>query len=410
MMSNDSSLLLPRALALHDRLRTWRRHLHQHPELAFQEEGTARYVAAALTDLGLRVRTGVGRTGVVGEIGTGEPVVALRADMDALPIQEANDVPYASCVPGIMHACGHDVHVAWLLGAAALLAAAPPARGRVRFLFQPSEENRDAEGKSGARRMIEDGAMAGVEAVFGLHVDAGLAVGKLHTRPGPFMAAVDPFVGTVHGVAAHGAYPHKGVDPIAITAQVLNALYAIPSRRISPVEPCIVTIGSVHGGTANNIIPGEVTLTGTIRSFSPTVREALWAEVRRAFGLAEALGGRSDVQIEEGYPILENAPEMVALLREVTRTVLGEEAGDADLETGSEDFSLLIQAAGCGRGCGGAFAWLGGAIAGDRRTHHHPRFDVDEDCLPQGAAILAGVAYHYLADNDSPFTLKAPST
>jgi len=384
--------LLSRALALQDRLRAWRRHFHQYPELGFAETQTARYVADVLTELGVRVREGVGRTGVVGEIGVGDPVVALRADMDALPIQEANDVPYASCVPGVMHACGHDAHTAWLLGAAALLAAEPPPHGRVRFLFQPCEENRDAEGKSGARRMIDDGAMEGVEAVFGLHVDAGLAVGKLHTRPGPFMAAVDPFVGTVHGVAAHGAYPHKGVDPIAITAQVLNALYAIPSRRISPLAPCVVTIGSVHGGTANNIIPGEVALTGTIRSFAPAVRETLWAEVRRAFALAEALGGRSTVQIEEGYPILENAPEMVTLLRAVAGEVLGQEAGDADLETGSEDFAMLIQAA----GRGGAFAWLGGAIAGDKRAHHHPRFDVDEACLPQGAAILAGVALRCL--------------
>jgi amidohydrolase len=247
------SNLFSRALALQDQLRAWRRHFHQHPELAFQEEQTARYVAEVLAGLGVRVREQVGRTGVVGEIGAGEPVIALRADMDALPIQEANDVPYASCNTGVMHACGHDAHTAWLLGAAALLAAEPPARGRVRFLFQPSEENRDAEGKSGARRMIEDGAMDGVEAVFGLHVDSSLAVGKLHTRPGPFMAAVDPFTGTVHGVAAHGAYPHKGVDPIAITAQVLNALYAIPSRRISPLEPCVVTLGSVRPTTLSPV-------------------------------------------------------------------------------------------------------------------------------------------------------------
>jgi len=235
--------------------------------------------------------------------------------------------------------------------------------------------------------------MAGVEAVFGLHVDTGLPVGQLHTRPGPFMAAVDPFQATIRGVSAHGAYPHKGVDPIAISAQVLNALYAIPSRRISPLEPCVVTVGTIHGGTANNIIPGEVTMTGTIRSFSPVVRQTLWEEVRRAFALAETLGGRAALKIEEGYPILENAPEMVALLREVAHGVLGQESDDADLETGSEDFSMLIQAA----GRGGAFAWLGGAIAGDKRTHHHPRFDVDERCLSQGAAILAGVAYRYLS-------------
>jgi amidohydrolase len=385
--------LSPRAFALQEQLRTWRRYLHQHPELAFQEEKTARYVADVLAGLGWRVREHVGRTGVVGEMGAGEPIVALRADMDALPIQEQNDVPYASTVPGVMHACGHDAHVAWLLGAATLLTAAPPARGRVRLLFQPSEENRDAENKSGAQRMIEDGAMTGVEAVFGLHVDARLDPGRLHTRPGPFMAAVDPFDGTVRGVAAHGAYPHEGVDPIAITAQVLNALYAIPSRRISPLEPCVVTVGSVHGGTANNVIPGEVVLTGTIRSFSPQVRQALWTEVRRAFALAETLGGNVVLKVEEGYPILENAPEMVALLREVASEVPGVESVEAELETGSEDFALLLQAA----GRGGAFAWLGGAIAGDVRTHHHPRFDIDERCLPLGAAILAGVAWRYLA-------------
>ncbi len=394
-MPDVFSPLLSRALALQDRLRTWRRHLHRHPELYFQEEQTARYVADALAGLGVRRRTGVGRTGVVGEVGAGEPIVALRADMDALPIQEANDVPYASCVPGVMHACGHDAHTAWLLGAAALLAAEPPARGTVRFLFQPSEENRDAEGRSGARRMIEDGAMEGVEAVFGLHVDATLEVGRLHTRAGPFMAAVDPFDGTIHGVAAHGAYPHKGVDPIAIAAQVLGALYAIPSRRISPVEPCVVTVGSIHGGTANNVIPGEVALTGTIRSFSPEVRRTLWAEVQRAFALAEALGGKPTLKIEEGYPILENAPEMVEILRQAAHEVLGGEGGEAHLETGSEDFSMLIQAA----RRGGAFAWLGGAIPGDARTHHHPRFDIDERCLPQGAAILAGCAWRYLAES-----------
>ncbi len=387
--------LLSQAHALLGRMRGWRRHLHQLPELAFEERETAAYVAGVLRELGYQVREGVGRTGVVAEIGRGEPLVALRADMDALPIQEQNEVPYASRVPGVMHACGHDAHMAWLLGAAQLLAAEPPPRGRVRLLFQPSEENRDAEGKSGAARMIEDGAMEGVEVVFGLHVDAGLDVGKLHTRPGPFMAAVDPFVATVRGVSAHGAYPHKGIDPIAITAQVLNAIYAIPSRRISPLEPCVVTPGSVHGGSANNVIPGEVELTGTIRSFSAEVREALWNELRRALRLAEAMGGGFDLKISEGYPVLVNTPEWTALLREVAGRFLGADSmPEAGLETGSEDFSLLIQAA----GRGGVFAWLGGAIEGDVRTHHHPRFDVDERCLPLGAAILAGVADRYLSE------------
>jgi len=385
--------LSPRAQARFEQMRSWRRHVHRFPELAFQEEGTARYVVEALDGLGFRVQERVGRTGVIGEIGAGEPLVALRADMDALPIQEQSDAPYASCVPGVMHACGHDVHVAWLLGAAALLAEAPPPRGRVRLLFQPSEEARDDEGKSGAQRMIEDGAMAGVEAVFGLHVDAGLPLGQVKTRAGPFMAAVDPFSAVVHGVSAHGAYPEMGVDPIAITAQVLSALYAIPSRRISAMAPCVVTLGTVHGGSANNVIPGEVELTGTIRSFSPEVRERLWQEVERAFRLAEALGGRYTLEISEGYPVLENDPDMVNLLREVAAQVLGGQGMlEGHLEPCSEDFALLIRAA----GRGGVFAWLGGAIAGDERTHHHPRFDVDERCLPLGAALLAGLAHRYL--------------
>lgn len=386
--------VLGRALALQEQLRTWRRHLHRFPELYFQEVKTARFIADILSGLGCRVCEGVGRTGVVGEIGSGGPILALRADMDALPIQEESDVPYASAVPGVMHACGHDVHMAWLLGAAALLSQEPPRRGQVRFLFQPSEENRDAEGKSGAQRMIEDGAMEGVAAVFGLHVDAGLPLGILHTRAGPYMAAVDPFKATVKGVSAHGAYPHKGVDPIAISAQVLSTLYAIPSRRISPLAPCVVTVGTIHGGTADNIIPGVVEMTGTIRSFSSEVRQTLWQEVQRAFALAEALGGSCSLEIKEGYPLLENDPAMVALLREVAGYVLGSEGlPEAEMETGSEDFALLIRAAG-GKG---AFAWLGGEIAGDRRAHHHPRFDVDERVLPLGAAILAGVADRYLA-------------
>jgi len=385
--------LLQRAQVLEEQLRAWRRHFHQNPELAFQEEGTARYLVETLSGLGLRVRDQVGRTGVVGEIGQGDRVVALRADMDALPIQEENEVLYASRTRGAMHACGHDAHMAMLLGAAALLAEKPPAGGRVRFLFQPSEEAVDAEGMSGARRMIEDGAMAGVEAVFGLHVDARLPLGQMRTRPGPFMAAVDPFTATVRGISAHGARPHEGVDPIAIAAQVLNALYAIPSRRISPLEPCIVSVGTIHGGTADNIIPGEVEIRGTIRSFSQEVRMRLREEVQRAFALSETLGGTFSLHIAAGYPVLENDPAMVALLREVAGQVLGQGLPEhAEPDVVSEDFSFLIQAA----GRGGAFAWLGAEIAGDRRAHHHPRFDLDERCLPQGAAILAGVAYRYL--------------
>ncbi len=387
--------LLVRAQGLEEMLRGWRRHFHRYPELAFQEWETGRVVARWLREFGLRVQEAVGLTGVVAELGEGGPVVALRADMDALPIQEDSDLPYASSVPGVMHACGHDAHMAMLLGAACLLAQEPPRRGRVRFLFQPSEESVDAEGKSGARRMIEAGAMEEVEAVFALHVDANRPVGELRTRAGPFMAAVDPFWAQVRGKTSHGARPHEGVDPIAIVAQVLNVLYAIPSRRISPLEPCIVSVGALHAGSADNVIPGEVELRGTIRSFSPEVRERLWQEVERAFSLAQTLGGSYLLRIIPGHPVLENAPLLVALLRAVAASLLQKPcAEDAPLETGSEDFAWLARAA-----CrGGAFAWLGARIEGDERTHHHPRFDIDERCLPLGTAILAGVAYRYLEE------------
>ncbi|MBN1485467.1 MAG: amidohydrolase [Chloroflexia bacterium] len=389
--------MLSRAQAIEEQLRLWRRHFHRYPELAFQEKKTAYYIAQALREMGLTAQEGVGFTGVVAEIGQGEPIVALRADMDALPMQEANEEPYASQVPAVMHACGHDAHMAMLLGAAALLSQQPPAQGRVRLLFQPSEERVDEEGKSGAMRMVEDGAMEGVQAVFGLHVDADLPVGKLRTRSGPFMAAVDPFFGAVHGVSTHAARPHQGIDPIAIASQVLNTLYAIPSRRISPIEPCIVSVGLVRGGSATNIIPNQVDIQGTLRSFSDEVRQRLRDEVRRAFSLAETLGGHYDLDIKEAYPVLINDPAMVDLLYEVGRQILGPNGvTGAELETGAEDFSILIRNA----EKGGAFAWLGAAIEGDPRAHHHQRFDIDEHCLPLGVAVLAGSAYRYLVESD----------
>jgi IAA-amino acid hydrolase len=385
--------VMKRAWALEERLRSWRRYLHQYPELSFRETKTAAYVAEVLEGLGLDARRGVGRTGVVAEIGRGEPIVALRADMDALPIQEENEVPYASKTPGVMHACGHDAHTAALLGAATLLFDRAPAKGRVRLLFQPSEEAADSDGMSGAMRMIEDGAMAGVEAVFGLHVDSALPAGSVATRAGPFNAAVDPFYGTVQGMSAHGARPDEGIDPVAIAGQVLSTLYAIPSRRINPLDASVVSVGVIQGGTATNVIPDQVRIQGTIRSFSPSVRQQLHREVRRAFSLAEVFGGGYSLEIQEGYPVLVNDPEKAALMRGVAEELLGEQhVTEAPRRTGAEDFSLLIQAA----GQGGAFGRLGAAIEGDPRIQHHPRFDIDERCLPVGAAVLAGLAYRYL--------------
>ncbi|MCJ7667940.1 MAG: amidohydrolase, partial [Anaerolineae bacterium] len=245
--------MLARAKGLKGELIRLRRAIHRHPELGFREVKTAALIAVTLESLGIKVQIGVAKTGVIGYLGEGGPVVAIRADMDALPIQELNEVAYRSQLPGVMHACGHDAHVAMALGAAVLLKETK-VEGEVRFLFQPSEEHLDEEGKSGAMRMVEEGAMEGVEAILALHVDSEMESGIIKISPGPMAAAVDSFKATIVGRGCHGAYPHRGVDPIFIAGQVILAIQGIVSRRIDPVKAAVISIGTIHGGTAENII------------------------------------------------------------------------------------------------------------------------------------------------------------
>lgn len=389
--------MLKRAQELGDLLVELRRDFHRHPELSFQEYRTAQEVADRLGALGIGVRTGVGKTGVVGDLGRAGPRIALRADMDALPLQEANEVDYASQTPGVMHACGHDVHVAWLLGAAQLLAeAASEGRlpGQVRFLFQPSEEGQDDEGLSGGMRMLEAGVMDGVDAVVGLHVWADLPVGTIGLREGPMTAYPDKFNLVIRGRAAHGAYPHEGFDAITLSAQVINALQTVISRRLDPTQGRVLTVGTIHGGTKENIVADQVTMTGTIRTFEPETREALFAEMERACGVARALGGDFELTIQPGYHPVINDPGMTALVRRVGVELLGtENVSKSPLEMGGEDFCYFSeQVPGC-------FVWVGGATPGEvRRKHHHPLFDVDERCLPIGAALLAETAIRFLEE------------
>jgi amidohydrolase len=319
-----NSSVLERAKALQEDLIRWRREIHQHPELGFQEFKTAELVANTLRSLGVKVKTNVGKTGVVGYLGEGKPVVALRADMDALPIQEANDVPYASQVPGVMHACGHDAHTAILLGVATLLRE-EGLPGQVRFLFQPAEEMSDEEGKSGATRMIEDGAMEGVDGVLALHVNSDIPVGSIDIDDPHISAGVDTFYATLMGKGCHGAYPHQGVDTIFVLGQVINAIHGIVSRRIDPVQPAVISIGSVHGGQTDNVIPDRVEICGTIRSMDKKVRRELFDELERAMGVARALGGDFELMIEEGYPVSLNDPQVAALVRRVAIDLLGED-------------------------------------------------------------------------------------
>jgi len=389
--------MLQRAHELHERIRALRRAIHQHPELSYQEHRTAALVADTLRSLGLQVETGVARTGVIGTLVGGEgPTVALRADMDALPIQEQNDVPYASQVPGVMHACGHDAHTAMLLGAAMLLAENPPP-GRVRFLFQPSEEGPDEEGKSGGKRFVEAGVMEGVDAVFGLHVFGEYPSGTIAVRAGPQMAAADLFEVEIIGQGCHGAYPHKGTDAILLAAHVILALQQIVARRVDPVESGVVTVGAIQGGHKHNIVADRVILKGTTRAFDPTVRQRIFDELERACGVARALGGDFRLTITECYPPVVNDPELTAFVQEVARDLLGPEAVlEARPTMGAEDFSFLAREA------PGCFWRLGVRAPGEpERPLHTPTFDIDEAVLPIGAALLAEVAWRYLRQRAS---------
>lgn len=386
--------LLQQAAALQQELTAIRRDLHRHPELSFQEHRTAGVAADAVADLGYTVRRGIGRTGVIAEIGDAGPCVALRADMDALPIMEDAEHDYRSSVNGVMHACGHDAHVAMLIGAARLLAdrhRQGALRGRIRLLFQPSEEASDDEGRSGAMRMVEDGAMQDVSAIFGLHIGAHLPFGEAHVSPGPIMAGSDLFTATVHGRSSHAGRPHEGVDAIVLAAHAVQACQLGTARRISPHDEGTLSIGTIRGGFAENVLAESVTMKGTIRYFTSPVRDTLRDALQRGMTVCDALGGRHTLAITEGYPPVVNDPDVTSL----ASAALGEALGAESVQPfsrmmGAEDFAILAREA------PGCFIWLGAALD-PAREHHHPRFDIDERALPLGAAALAACAGHALA-------------
>lgn len=391
MTSTD---VLDRAKALQEQIVAWRRDIHAHPELGFQEVRTSRLVADTLGEMGIEVQTGVGKTGVVGYMGEGGPVIGIRADMDALPIQEATGLPYASQTPGVMHACGHDAHTAILLGVAKMLNEMPdrPA-GQVRFIFQPSEEGQDAEDKSGGMRMVEEGALDEVDHVIALHVSSGTPSGKVEIRDGYAMAAVDSFYVTITGEGCHGAYPHTGIDPVFILAQVINAIHGIRARRINPMIPSVISIGSVHGGGADNVIPNEVKITGTIRSYDEETRQKLWKELEAAVAVSRALGGDYTFHIREGYPATYNDPGVSSLIENVVDGMFGkEQLHPAEAGMGAEDFGYMTQKA------PGAMFFLGAKVDEMNRPHHSPIFEIDETNLYVGAAVLAETACRLLRE------------
>ena len=385
---------LARAEAMRDQLVAWRRDIHAHPELSFQEERTARMVADALNDMGIEAQTGVGKTGVVGFLGEGRPVIGIRADMDALPIQEVNDVPYRSQNPGVMHACGHDAHTAILMGVAKLLSEMPdrPA-GQVRFLFQPSEEASDNENKSGAVRMIEDGALDGLDAVIALHVASDLTANKIEIAPEFVTAAEDSFHAVIKGTGGHGAFPHQGIDPTFILAQVINAIQGIRSRRVNPTKAATISIGYIHAGAVTNVIPAEVKLGGTMRSYDDDVRQQLKHELELALSVARSFGGDYELTFSPGYPSTYNDPAVTAMIQDATRAMLGDDGlADPEPGMGAEDFSYMTRKA------PGAMFMLGAKFDDKNRPHHTPVFDISEDALPTGAALLADVTVKLLRE------------
>jgi amidohydrolase len=386
--------LLDEARELQPEIVNWRRHLHRHPELSFAEHETAGFAAARLREMGFAVRQGVASTGVVAELGSGGKMVALRADMDALPIQETNQTDYASAESGVMHACGHDAHIACLLAAAKLLCRLEELPGRIRLILQPSEENSDAEGKSGAFRMVEEGVMEGVTAVLGLHVDASLASGRVGIMSGPIMASCDGFDLTIQGRGGHGAYPESAIDSVVIAAHLVTAMQQIVSRRISALDPSVITIGSIHSSSLRgNVISESVALRGTVRSFSESVRVQLREEIERVCSLATALGGSFTLVYQHGYPVTINDEQVTAVMRAVACEQIGvENVLKLPVKTWSEDFSRLAQAA------PGAFMFLGAEMSDYRRSHHTADFDLDESGLFIGPAILAATALKLLSD------------
>lgn len=380
----------------------WRRDIHRHPEVSNREERTAALVAAHLRELGLEVTTGIAHHGVVGILRGAEPgpVVALRADMDALPVTEATGLSFASVNDGVMHACGHDAHTAMLMGAAVVLSGARERlAGTVMFVFQPAEEGPPPGEEGGASLMVKEGLLRGdgaPEAIFGLHVYPYPA-GHLYYKTEGFLAASDRLKITVRGKQTHGSQPWAGIDPVTISAQLVLALQTIPSRQLDvTVAPAVVTVGSINGGTRWNIIPDEVVLEGTIRTYDAAMREDLIERLRRTVaGIAEASGATAQVELEQNAPVTWNEP---ALTRRMVPT-LAWAAGDDKVAEGraqtvAEDFAYFQEK------IPGMYFLLGvnreGVGAGEAAPNHSPEFHVNEDALITGVRALTGLAIDYL--------------
>ncbi|WP_242698635.1 amidohydrolase [Alteromonas sp. 5E99-2] len=392
-----------------------RHHFHEFPELSNREFDTAKRVAQELRKLGLEVQTGVAKTGVVAILDSGRPgpVVALRADMDALPVKEILDLPFKSEVVGeyngqpvpVMHACGHDTHMAMLLGAAKILTdLKDQLHGKVKFIFQPAEEGAPAGEVGGAEVMVQEGVLdnPSVDVIFGLHISSNADVGTVRYRPGGMMAAVDPFKIEIEGKQAHGAYPWKSVDPITTSAQMVMALQTIVSREVRLIDDAaVVTIGSIHGGNRSNIIPEKVELVGTIRTLNKQARDLMYEAVpRKVQGIADSMGAEATLTLplDYSYPVTFNDPDLTAaMVPTLERTAGAKNAIIAKPATGAEDFSFFQEKV------PGLYMWVGGkpldVAEVDSPAHHTPEFFVDDSGMKLGVKLLTNLTLDYMDAN-----------
>ncbi|WP_158044454.1 M20 aminoacylase family protein [Skermanella pratensis] len=380
--------IINRIADFHDEMTAWRRDLHAHPETAFEEFRTSGIVAAKLEEWGIAVHRGLAGTGVVGTLTAGgasgtDRVIALRADMDALNMQEENDFPHASRVPGKMHGCGHDGHTTMLLGAAKYLAETRNFDGTVHFIFQPAEE-----GKGGAQKMVREGLfdLFPAREVYGMHNWPEMPAGSIAVRTGPIMAAADQFDIRVRGHGAHGAMPHHGVDPVVVAAHVVTALQSLVSRNTDPLRSAVVSVTQIHGGAAYNVIPAEVVLSGTVRTFEPAVQDSVEAGLKRvATATAEAFGAVAEVDYRRNYPATVNTAAETDFAARVAADVVGaaQVVHDPAPSMGAEDFAFMLNER------PGSYVWIGQAGGPSGCMVHNPRYDFNDEILPIGASYWA---------------------
>lgn len=411
---NISALIEQKAVAIQSKLVEWRHYLHQHPELSNREYKTSEFVAEHLKALGISVKTGVAKTGVVGLLKGGKPgpVIALRADMDALPVKERVDIPFKSTVTAeylgntvpVMHACGHDAHVAMLLGTAEVLSSMQKdIAGTIKFIFQPAEEGPPGDEDGGAELMVKEGVMNDpkVDVVFGMHIESMIEIGRIEYKPGAFMASSDWFTIKVKGKGAHGASPWKGIDPIVVSAQIIEGLQQIVSRQSELTKaPVIITVGKINGGMRNNIIPEECTMDGTIRTLDAGMQKEVWEKIKlTATKIAEASGATADVSISTKTLVTYNDTALVRMMLPSLAKATNGNFGERHWSTGAEDFSYY------GTKAPAFFFYVGGMPKGNDPAkapdHHTPDFFIDDSMLYVGVNAFCTLVFDYATLNSA---------